>query len=93
MAYRIEITQRANELLDNIIYYVAVKLNNPGAAEAILDDVAETIAYCEDPVLSSKGFRKILLKNHDYVMLYKVLGDVVMVEGIFHELENYGIKL
>ena len=103
MAYRIEITQRANELLDSIILYVAVKLNNPGAARAILGDVseaydrleymAEMIAYCEDPILAEKGFRKIGLKSHDYVIVYKVRGDTVTIEGFFHELENYGRKL
>ena len=49
--------------------------------------------YCEDPVLSAKGFRKIRLEHHDYVILYKVRGGTVTIEGIFHELENYGKKL
>ena len=103
MVYRLDITQRAEELLENIIFYVAVKLSNPTAAAAILDDVekaysdlefmAETLEYCEDPVLSAKGFRKIRLEHHDYVILYKVRGGTVTIEGMFHELENYGKKL
>ena len=103
MTYRLVITQRAEELLENIILYVAVKLSNKSAAAEILTDVekvyakleymAETFAFCEDPVLSSRGFRKIHLEHHDYVILFKVEAETVTIEGIFHELENYGKKI
>ena len=103
MGYRIDITQHAEELLENIIFHVAVKLSNPTAADAILDDVekaytelefmAESLAFCEDPILSARGFRKIRLEHHDYVVLYKVRGEIVTIEGVFHELENYGKKI
>ena len=45
MVYRLDITQQAEELLENIIFYVDVKLSNPTAAAAILDDVEK--AYSE----------------------------------------------
>ena len=103
MGYRIDITQHAEELLENIIFHVAVKLSNPTAADAILDDVekaytelefmAESLAFCEDPILSARGFRKIRLEHHDHVVLYKVRGEIVTIEGVFHELENYGKKI
>ena len=103
MRYKLAITLHAEELLENIIEYIAVRLKNKGAAAAVLADVdeaynnleemAETFPYCEDPQLAARGFRKIILKRHEYVILYKESGDVVTVEGIFHELENYGSKL
>lgn len=103
MRYKLNITLHADELLENIIEYVAVQLSNKSVAISILEDVekvynvleerAEAFPYCEDPFLAVKGIRKALLARHDYVILYRIDEDTVTVEGIFHELENYSSKL
>ena len=64
MRYKLNITLHADELLENIIEYVAVQLSNKSVAISILEDVekvynvleerAEAFPYCEDPFLAAK---------------------------------------
>ena len=49
--------------------------------------------YCNDRYLAAKGYRKLALEKHNYVLLYQVRNDIVFVNGIFHMLENYRDKL
>lgn len=103
MTYRILISDKADSQLDEILKYVAIKLDNPTAAKAILEDVKsaynhlkhmpEAAALCEDPYLAAYGYRKIKLRNHNYVVLFRVADDVVQISGIFHMWENYIEKL
>ena len=103
MAYKLEISPHAEAQLDNILGYIAVTLCNPDAAGAVakdlqetyklLEESAESFAYCADLYLSSKGYRKVKLRRHDYLILYRVVGAVVQISGIFHELEDYAAKL
>ena len=48
-----------------------------------------------DYVLRKKEYRKAKIPGMSYVVIYQVDKDIrtVYVMGIFHELENYGIKL
>lgn len=103
MIYDLLITKRANEHIDNIIAYLVNVLKNPGAARAVIADIeeaynkleymAESLRYCDDVYLSKKGYRKIALSNHEYVILYIVEGSTVYVEGVFHMREEYIRKL
>ena len=103
MTYRLLVSNNVDSQLDKILNYVAIKLNNPTAAAAILDDVKraynhlehmpEAVALCEDPYLAAFGYRKIKLRNHDYVILFRIADDAVQISGIFHMRENYITKL
>lgn len=103
MDYKILISDKADSQLDKILKYVAIKLDNPSAAKAILEDVRltynhlkhmpEAVALCDDPYLAAYGYRKIKLRNHNYVVLFRVADDVVQISGIFHMRENYIKKL
>ena len=55
--------------------------------------MAGEVQLCEDPFLAGKGYRKIALEQHDYVILYQLEADTVYINGIFHMLENYQKKL
>ena len=39
------------------------------------------------------GYRKIKLRDHDYVILFRLADDIVQISGIFHMRENYIMKL
>ena len=103
MTYKLIISDRAEEHIDNIIRYVAVELSNPTAAKAIIADIekgysklefmADSLALCQDPYLSQKGYRKYILDEHDYVILYKVEKKKVYISGVFHMKEDYANKL
>ena len=103
MAYRLIVSRSANENIDSIIQYVAVKLLNPQAARAILNDIstaydkleekAEMYPYCNDLYLAHKGYRKLPLDKHDYVILYQLIENEIRIGGIFRTRENYIKKL
>ena len=55
--------------------------------------MAESFRYCNDSYLAGRGYRKIMLSRHDYLILYRVVDDEVQISGVFHMLENYARKL
>lgn len=77
-------------------------MKNPSASSAVLEDIehaydlleetAESFAFCKDPYLRLKGYRKLALEKHDYMFIYRVDGEVYLA-GFFHMLENYRTKL
>lgn len=103
MAYKLVISKNANENIDNIIDYVVNNLYDLQAARLILDDIetaykkledsAEIYALCNDSYLASKGYRKLLLDKHNYVILYQLVNNEVRIGGVFHTRENYVNKL
>lgn len=103
MLYKLVISERAEMHIDNILDYVVNILKNPGAARAIIADIedaysrleymADSFAYCNDTYLADRGYRKISLSSHDYLILYRVVDDEVQISGVFHMRENYARKL
>lgn len=103
MTYKVMVTERAETHLDNIVNHILFRFNNREAAINLLDDIQKTyerleyaagaIQLCDDPYLASKGYRKIALESHNYVMLYQIQDETVSVNGIFHMLEDYRDKL
>ncbi len=54
-----------------------------------LANVAASLKLCDNPVLASYGYRKIHFAKHNFVMLYRIEGKTVIVDGMFHELQDY----
>ncbi|MDO4622056.1 MAG: type II toxin-antitoxin system RelE/ParE family toxin [Eubacteriales bacterium] len=103
MAYNLIISEKANQHIEQIVEYIMFHLQNPEAAKSVLDDLehtyhlleqnAESFPYSEDPYLAAKGYRKLSLQKHAYVILYKVADNTVQISGVFHTLQDYRIKL
>lgn len=103
MGYKLIISERAERHIDNIIDYVVDTLKNPGAAKAILSDIeeaydkleymADVLGFCNDYYLAERGYRKIFLSNHDYLIIYRIEGDEARISGVFHMREEYANKL
>lgn len=99
LIYKVVLTEIAKEHLRRILYYIRYVLKNPDAAKSVRQDMQETkrklsylvesIKLCEEPELSIHGYRVIFFQKHDYVMLYRVDGNIVYVDGIYHQLQNY----
>mgnify|MGYP007008868030 FL=1 len=51
--------------------------------------VASSLKICDNPHLQSFGYRRINFQQHRYFMLYRIDNDVVYVDDIFHELQDY----
>ena len=103
MAYKLNITEHADELLDNLVYYLIYRLKNEQAAKHLLDGIDDIydrleanpfqFAECRDAYLARKGYREAVAPQMNYLIIFDVRADVVNVVGIFHQLENYPSKL
>ena len=51
--------------------------------------VADSLKVCDNPRLQSLRYRRINFQQHRYFMLYRIENDVVYVDDIFHELQDY----
>ena len=103
MAYKLIISNNTNDNINNIVEYLINHLSNLQAAKAILDDIeiafskleeaAEMYPLCNDSYLVRKGYRKLPLDKHEYIILYQVRNKEVHIGGIFYTRENYSSKL
>ncbi len=105
MSYNLTITERAEELLDHILYYIIKQLENSQAAENLMNEIEQVYdnleynpkmyAYLEDAFFKSGGYRKAVVPHYDYVIIFRVEEENknVYIVGFFHDLESYKNKL
>lgn len=103
MAYKVVVTKDAEESLENFIKYLIDEKKNIQAAENVLNDydatikslkhVAGSLKLCDNPKLHQLEYRRINFLNHRYFMLYRIVNQVVFVDNIFHELQDYENKI
>ena len=103
MDYKIFITKDAEEDLDRYVRYLLFEKKNEQDAGNLLDDfeatknslsrVAGSLKVCDNPHLKELGYRRINFLAHRYFMLYRIAEDVVFVDSIFHELQDYENKM
>lgn len=99
MGYKVMITEDAEADLDRFVRYLLYEKENSQAAGNLLDDfdatvnslshVAGSLKQCENPRLKELGYRRMNFLTHRYFILYRLEGDVVFVDNIFHELQDY----
>ena len=103
MTYNLIITERADELLDKLVFYLVHQLKNDQAASHLLDSISKIydrvaenpfqFPECRDLLLKRKEYREAVIPNMNYLVIYKIDKDEVYILGIFHTLENYNQKL
>ena len=94
--WKLIVTDDVQNDLDSFVYYLLVEKSNQQAARALLDDydetidalvnVAGTLKKLEDPEINN--YRKIRFRRHDYYLLYRIEKDVVIVDHMFHDLQD-----
>lgn len=99
MDYKVVVTAEAEADLNQFIQYLLLAKKNKQAAKNVLDDfedtvellkhVAESLKTCDNPRLQSLGYHRINFQKHRYFMLCRIEDDVVYVDDIFHELQDY----
>jgi len=99
MVYKVVMTTDAEEDLDRFIRYLLFEKQNSRAASNVLNDfeatkqalsgVAGSLKLCDNPRLKAFGYRKIHFLSHRYFMLYRIEGNLAVVDNIFHELQDY----
>lgn len=103
MDYKIVITERAEELLENLVNYLLLNIKNRQAATHLLDCVENLYIRLEenpfqfpiskDTYLFHKGYREAVLTDMRYLVIYKIEDNIVYILGVFHELEQYKNKV
>lgn len=103
MAYNLIITKRAEELLDDLIYQLINRYKNEDAAKRLLNyigcihdrliDNPYQFPLIRDRYLSMKGYRIAIIPKTKYILVFDIREDIVFVLGIFHQLENYWMKV
>ncbi len=99
MQYNVRLSTLAEEQYDAILSYISNKLKNPQALINVMDDYDETISvlekaagsfgFCKSIRLKKLGFHKINFQKHRYLFVYRIVGNEVIVEGMYHELQDY----
>lgn len=103
MEYKVVIASDAEDDLDGFVRYLLFEKQSTQAASNLLDDfeatkqslsrVAGSLKLCDNPKLKEFGYRRINFLSHRYFMLYRIEGDVAIVDNIFHELQDYEKKM
>lgn len=103
MHYKLIITDRADELIDERVNHLVERLKNRQAAAHLLNGIDKLydrfeenpfqFADCRDPFLRSRGFKEAVVSDMEYIMIFRIEEDKVYVVGFFHQLENYKEKL
>ena len=103
MAYKLIITEKAEELLDNLIYHLIYRLKNTQAAAHLFDSIDRIYDRLEenpfqfsesrDVNLQRGGYQEAVLTDMDCVIIFRIEETSVYVTGIFHQLENYTKKV
>ena len=103
MDYKIVVTADAQEDLEHFIEYLLFEKQSMQAAKNVLDDfeatkeslrhVAGSLKLCDNLRLNQLGYRRINFLNHRYFMMYRIVGEVVFIDNIFHDLQDYENKM
>lgn len=95
----VELSSLASMQYDKFLAHIYFVLKNSQAADGLMQDFDETVdilreqadylGYCRSERLRKLGFHKIHFKRHRYLLVYRVKNDKVIVEGMYHELQDY----
>lgn len=90
-------TQESARKTDSIVEYLMNELKSKQAAEHFLRDLEEAFsvvcsspeiyAVSQEPRLKKEGYRPCLFMN--YIALYRIDGNKVIVAHIFHSSQDY----
>lgn len=103
MVYKVVVSEDVEADLEHFVRYLLFEKKNEQAAGNLLDDfevtkqslsrVAGSLKDCMNPRLKELGYKRINFMSHRYFMLYRIEGDQVIIDNIFHELQDYENKL
>ena len=99
MEFKVVLTSRAQLDFRNITHYLLYELKSEQAAISVTNDMEHTIErlsymasglkLCDNPRFRDLGYSTIHFKHHNYFMLYRIQDNLVFVDAIYHDLQNY----
>lgn len=97
MGYKLIALETAQREYDSILYYLAEVLKSPHAAAAFhhefteklrtIVETPEAMPLSHNEKLATKGYRTLRVKR--YIALYRIDGNAVVLEHIFHQTQSY----
>lgn len=103
MAYKVVLTEDAEQDLEQYIRYLLFVKQSEQAAKNLFQDFEETkrslemaagsLKLCDNLRLRELGYRRINFLSHRYFLLYRLEDEKAMVDNIFHELQDYEKKM
>ena len=103
MAYKLIVTEHANELLDHILHYLLYQLKSEQAAKHLLNEIDNIynrleenplqFPFSKDAYLANKGYHEVVIGQMNYIIVFSIKTNIVNITGIFHQMENYQKKL
>ena len=103
MTYEVVLTKDAENDLDNFIQYLLFEKHSKQAGAYVLQDfentkrsfdkIASSFKLCDNLRLRKLGYRRINFERHRYFMLYRIEGERIIVDNIFHELQDFEGKM
>lgn len=103
MTYEVVLTKDAENDLDNFIQYLLFEKHSKQDAANVLQDfentkrnlekIASSLKLCDNLRLRKLGYRRINFERHRYFMLYRIEGERIIVDNIFHELQDFEGKM
>lgn len=98
MGYSVIILDTAQSEYESIVSYLAGSLQNKSAAQNFMAEFERQIEFITEqpflrplshlPELAARGYRKAPINK--YVMLYKVIGQTIIVAHVFHQTQDDG---
>lgn len=99
-SFEVIISPKALSQLNSYIDYLQYTLLNGQAARSVWQDametqdqlskVAQSLPLCQHPLLKRNGYHAINFLRHRYLMLYRIEGQCVYVDAVYHHLQDYG---
>lgn len=97
MGFRVELARAAERDRDGVVEYLLKGTASKASAVAFLDGLETVLGHLKDyplmyplsqePRLARMGYRKALFGN--YLALYRLEGERVIVARIFHQRRDY----
>lgn len=103
MSYNLIISIEAEKQMIALTDYLLLEFGNIQAVEHLyreIDKIYDRLEYnpkqfpfCEDVNLREKQYRKAVLSQMNYTLIFKNVKNDVYIIGIFHDSQNYGEQL
>ncbi len=85
MACKLAISEYADELLNNLIYYLIYRLKNEQAARHLLDGIYDRLEtnpfqflLSRDAYLANKDYHEAVVPQMDYIVIFDVREDTML---------------
>lgn len=99
MDYKVVVSIDAEQDFENYLQYLLYEKKSEQAArnfiadfnatKSILANIAASLKYCDNPKLKELGYKRINFLKHKYFMLFRIEDDIVIIDNIFHALQDY----